>query len=362
MGTVHASLQVVNNTDTDITTISVSSVDGFDWKDHSSPDLIFKGVSIGAKRSEERQLAMKRIANHCPFNMTLHFRNGNIDIFRIHQKYAVRNCRSGFQHIQRSHDISYKKEDRKLIIIIENTEQQLQNEQAKERSKEGQIAMGEKQYETAIKKFDEALKLAHESSTISSIKNNKSEALNKEGESLVQKARLLKGDMTQEIQNILLGAKDLFKQAGNLRATNEQQENLKYVSIIIEGNEDLNKALKMEKAASEASEAATNSNKIGDYKTAEEKYEEALKKCEAAKEKFDEGSKIHSEKFVAFSELIDDHFEGVKKKLDRIREKELRFNMSTAHLEKDKVEENGNQVGIKIKTHKVVDVTTTDGK
>ncbi|XP_068900323.1 structural maintenance of chromosomes protein 4-like isoform X2 [Tenebrio molitor] len=341
MGTVHASLQVVNNTDTDITTISVSSVDGFDWKDHSSPDLIFKGVSIGAKRSEERQLAMKRIANHCPFNMTLHFRNGNIDIFRIHQKYAVRNCRSGFQHIQRSHDISYKKEDRKLIIIIENTEQQLQNEQAKERSKEGQIAMGEKQYETAIKKFDEALKLAHESSTISSIKNNKSEALNKEGESLVQKARLLKGDMTQEIQNILLGAKDLFKQAGN---------------------EDLNKALKMEKAASEAFEAATNSNKIGDYKTAEEKYEEALKKCEAAKEKFDEGSKIHSEKFVAFSELIDDHFEGVKKKLDRIREKELRFNMSTAHLEEDKVEENGNQVGIKIKTHKVVDVTTTDGK
>jgi hypothetical protein len=69
MGTVHASLQVVNNTDTDITTISVSSVDGFDWKDHSSPDLIFKGVSIGAKRSEERQLA---IQHDSPFSKWQH--------------------------------------------------------------------------------------------------------------------------------------------------------------------------------------------------------------------------------------------------------------------------------------------------
>jgi tetratricopeptide (TPR) repeat protein len=143
------------------------------------------------------------------------------------------------------------------------------------------------------------LKLAQESSTISSIKNNKSEACNKHGESLLQKARELEADKTQgksqEAQNMFVAAKDMFQQAGILKHTSEQQENVNLASMKVEGNELFNKVIEVEKAAFEVFETARKSNENDDYKAAENKYKEALNMYEAAKKKFDEGSKIQSE-------------------------------------------------------------------
>jgi hypothetical protein len=139
MGTVQSQSIVVvvitNYSNTDITNISVSSVDDFDW-DGGRP-YQFNGVFIGANKIVGRRLAINPSGSHCPFNMTLHYRNGNIDTFRIH----AMGCCGGFQHIQKSHNIYYERGDKKIMIKIENTKEQLENERAEEQNKEGQVAM-----------------------------------------------------------------------------------------------------------------------------------------------------------------------------------------------------------------------------
>jgi tetratricopeptide (TPR) repeat protein len=358
MGTVQSQsivdVVVTNDSNTDISTISVSSVDDFDWA--GGRPYQFNGVFIGVNKIVGRRLAINPFASHCPFNMTLHFRNGDIDTFRIH---AV-GCCGGFQHIQKSHNIYYERGHEKIMIKIENTKEQLQNERAEERNKEGQVAMRKKQYETAIKKFDEALKLAHKSSTITSIKDNKNEACNKHGESLLQKAWELEADKTQdksqEAQNMFVAAKDMFQQAGIVKHTSEQQENLNLASMKVEGNELFNKAIEVEKAAFEVFETARKSNENDDYKAAENKYKEALNTYEAAKKKFDEGSKIESEKFGDCAQLTNDRIEDVKKVLNGIDKIELTCNISKVAIEERQKEEMKSQVGINRKIQEQVDV------
>jgi tetratricopeptide (TPR) repeat protein len=356
MGTVQSIVDVVvtNDTNSDITNIYVSRVDDFDW-DGGSP-YQFNGVFIGVNKIVGRRLAINPFAGHCPFNMTLYFRNGNTDTFRIH----AMGCCGGFQHIQKSHNIYYETGDKKIFIKIKNTKEQLENERAEEQNKEGQVAMRKKQYETAIKKFDEALKLAHESSTITSIKNNKGEACNKHGESLLQKAWELEADKTQdksqEAQNMFVAAKDMFQQAGIVKDTSEQQENLSLASMKVEGNELFNKAIEAEKAAFEVFETARKSNENDGYKAAENKYKEALNMYEAAKKKFDEGSKIESEKFGDCAQLTNDRIEDVKKVLDGIDKIELTCNISKVAIDERKKEEMKSQVGINKKIQEQVDV------
>jgi tetratricopeptide (TPR) repeat protein len=357
---VHTSLQVINNTNTDIIKISVWSVDSFDWMSNCRPDLIFNGVSIGAKRSEEGQLIMNRVASNCPFNMTLLFRNGNIDTFRIHQKYVV-GCCSGFEHMQRSHDISYVKRDDKLIINIENTKEQLQNEQAEKLNKEGIVAMEEKQYETAIKTLEEALKLAHETFTINSIMNNTTEAYMKQGKSLLEKGWQLEADKDRdkslEAHYLFLKAESLFAYAGILKPTSEQRQNLSHASIKVEGNELFNKAIEVEKLAFEAFESARKSNEHNDYKAAGNKYKEALNMYKAAKNTFDAGSKIDTVKFGACLQIIDDHIKDVMRVLNDINEIVFINNMDKVTIEERKREEMDSQDGINMKLQQQVDVT-----
>jgi tetratricopeptide (TPR) repeat protein len=357
MGTTHTRLQVINNTNTDIINISVSSVNGFDWIGDYRPDLTFNGVSIDAKHSEERQLALKRTARYCPFNMTLHFRNGNVDTYRIHQKYAV-GCCPGFEHIQKSHNIYYGKVDRRIIIKIENTEQQLQNEEAEKLNKEGIVAMAKKQHETAIKKFEKALKFAHDSFTINSIINNKYEAYTKQRKSLLQKGRQLEADkaqdMSQEAENMCVVTKDMLQQVGILKHTSKEQENLNHASIKVEGNKLFNKAVELETAACEKLKTAEKSNENDDYKAARNIYKEVSNMYKAAKKKFDEGSKIDSEKFGACSQFANDHIEDLMRDLDRIDTIIFTCNMDKATMEEKKKEEMDSQVLINMKLQQQV--------
>jgi hypothetical protein len=163
-------------------------------------------------------------------------------------------------------------------------------------------------------------------------------------------------DKSQEAQNMFVAAKDMFQQAEILKHTSEQQENLNLARIKVEGNELFNKAVEMGKAAFEVFEAAKKSNENDDYKASKNKYKEVLNIYGAAKNKFDEGRKIDSDKFGASSQLTNDNIEGVKAVLDDIEKIELTCTISKVAIELGKKEEMDTQVSINTKIQEQVDV------
>ncbi|RZC33859.1 TPR 11 domain containing protein, partial [Asbolus verrucosus] len=342
MGSIHTRLRIVNNTNTDIINTSVSGIDNYDWDGGSRPDHNFNGVFIRSKCSEERREEVNRNARHCPFTMTLNFRNGNVDTFRIHQKQAI-GCCDGFKHIRKSHDITYERIENNLLkITIENTEKQLQNEKAERLKKEGEAAMKQKQYEAATKKYDEALRLANESQTINSLKADKATACYEQGKSSLQEGWDLEndttGDKSQEAEKQFSEAQSMFQQAENLRHTLEQEKSLKITNIKIDGNRLFNEANELEKEAFTLFQEARESKVFDDYTTSQNKYKEALNKYESAKEKFDEGMKMSDNKFEVCSEITDEHIKEVTKVIDAIDRVELNHNINQVNVEEEQKE------------------------
>ncbi|RZC33848.1 TPR 11 domain containing protein [Asbolus verrucosus] len=344
MGSIHTKLRIVNNTNTDIINTSVWGVDNYDWDGDSRPDHNFSGVFIGSKSSEERREEVNKSANHCPFTISLQFRNGTVDTFRIHQRHAI-GCCAGFQHIRRSHNIYYNtSEGNVLTVTIENTEQQLQNERAEQLKKEGEAEMKQKQYEAAVKKYNEALRLANESQTINSLMANKAAAYNEQGKFSLQKGWDLENDATedksQEARNQFRQAQLMFQQAENLRHTSEYEDNLRITNIKIEGNSLYNEANDLEKEAFKLFQEAKKSNIFED---AQNKYKEALNLYKAAKEKFDEGLKMNENKFDVCSKIANKQIEEVLKVIVNIKNVELVYNFKKLNV-KNQEEKNGGNI------------------
>ena len=204
MGTVESHIQVINSTDKDIVNTIVDRCVNYDWVGNNRPDRNFQGFRISARGGSVSQRAsLNKPASNCPFNMTLVFSDGSVDKFRIHQKYVI-GCCAEFSHSEKSHNITYDKSGNTLVIKVTNTQQQLQNQKAEEKNREGEVTMRMKQYEAAMRIFDEALGLANQNSTINNIKTNKSKTSNEFGKECLQKAWDLEAnaaeDKSQEAQ------------------------------------------------------------------------------------------------------------------------------------------------------------------
>ena len=285
-------LQIINNSFTDVTKTSVFGVSDFHWAGNCRPDRTFQDVAIPAKTSAERRFALKKQAPECPFTMTLTFRNGKIDTFYINQKYTVGGC-ANFKHSTQTHDLFYKRVNCKLVITIENTQNQIVNQRANERNQQGETALRQKKYDEAIQFFDKALGLAKEDSTISAVKKNKGNACNQLGKEVLQNAFDLEKeeseDKSEEAQSKFNQAKSLFQQAISLHNSSDYQKNLNVVNLKIDGNRLFNEGNQIDKEAYKLFD-----DDKGDNRRAQDKYEEALIKYEGAITKFEEGAKIDS--------------------------------------------------------------------
>ncbi|KAJ3665561.1 hypothetical protein Zmor_001052 [Zophobas morio] len=340
MGTIESYLKVVNNTNQDIIDTSVSSCDNYDWDENCRPDRNFQHQNIPARGgSVSQRLEVKRNASHCPFNMVLTFADSTVDKFRIHQKHVF-GCCAGFNHMQRAHDITFSVSNENqptLIIQIANTNQQVQNEEAEKKNREGEVALETKDYETAIKKFNEALNLNSQDSVSNKIKSNKSQAFNQWGEELLQKIGDLEADITddksQEIQDTLNEALKLFQNAEALSNSPKYQHNLTLVNLKIEGNRIFNEANEMEKEA-----FVIFDNGGGDIVAARNNYKDALVKFQEALKKFEDGLQLDRDKFEDCVNIARAHIEEVNQMIDDIERIGLNDRTSgQGNIEKDEI-------------------------
>jgi tetratricopeptide (TPR) repeat protein len=320
MPSKHTRLRIVNNTITGLTT-SVSGVDGYDWDGGSRPDNNFNGVSIRAMSSEERRAEVNNNAKRCPFTMTLNFQDGSVDIFRINQKYSIDKAKADFNHSRRSHNIYYQRSGSNVLVIrIENTPEQIENEQAEKLNKEAKAAMNNKQFEAALKKLDEALRLAHDTKTIQGIKNTKAENYNLQGQALLQDALNLEIKINEltKAEKMFEESLAMFQKAQQLRHTDEQQRNIELVQSKISANKIFNTAKDVEKKAFEMLTKARKSDVQNDFVAAQDKYKDALNKYKEAKTKFDEGMKKDRGKFERYSKTTAQKINEIKKVIEDI--------------------------------------------
>jgi tetratricopeptide (TPR) repeat protein len=316
MPSKHTRLRIVNNTITGLTT-SASGADGYDWDGGSRPDNNFNGVFIRAMSSEERRAEVNNNAKRCPFTMTLNFQDGSVDIFRINQKYSIDKAKADFNHSRRSHNIYYQRSGSNVLVIrIENTPEQIENEQAEKLNKEAKAAMNNKQFEAALKKLDEALRLAHDTKTI---KDTKAENYNLQGQALLQDA------LNLEIKNKLTKAEKMFdeslvmfQKAQQVRHTDEQQRNIELVQSKISANKIFNTGKDVEKKAFEMLKKARKSDVQNDFVAAQNKYKDALNKYKEAKKKFDEGMKKDRGKFERYSQSTAQKINEIQKVIEDI--------------------------------------------
>jgi tetratricopeptide (TPR) repeat protein len=307
-------LRIVNNTTQDLTT-SVSGIDAYDWDGGSRPDQNFNGVTIRAKSSEERRAEVNKHAKWCPFTMTLKFKDGSVDVFKINQKYAIQKADADFNHSRRSHNIYYERSgDKELVIKIENTPQQIQNEQAEKLNKEAKTKMSNKQFEAALKELDEALRLAHDTKTVESIKTNKAELNNLQGQQLLQQALdLEKANESTKAQKMFDASLKKFKEAEGIKHTDKQRRNMELVQMKISANKIFNAANDAEKEALEMLKKARESDVQNDFVAAQNKYKDALNKYKEAKEKFDKGVKKDKGKFEMSSKIAAEKIIDIEK-------------------------------------------------
>jgi hypothetical protein len=314
MPSKHTRLRIVNNTITGLTT-SVSGVDGYDWDGGSRPDNNFNGVSIRAMSSEERRAEVNNNAKRCPFTMTLNFQDGSVDIFRINQKYSIDKAKADFNHSRRSHNIYYQRSGSNVLVIrIENTPEQIENEQAEKLNKEAKTKMSKKQFEAALKELDEALRLAHDSKTVESIKTNKAELNNLQGQQLLQQALdLEKANESTKAQKMFDASLNKFKEAEGIKHTDKQRRNMELVQMKISANKIFNAANDAEKEALEMLKKARESDVQNDFVAAQNKYKDALNKYKETKEKFDEGVKKDKGKFEMSSKIAAEKIIDIEK-------------------------------------------------
>jgi hypothetical protein len=128
----HTKLKIENYTNTDITNISVSEIDNYDWDGGSRPDHNFHGYSISAGCSKEEREEVNANASNCPFRMTLTFRDGRECSFRINQKYVMGDS-SGFSNYGTGVDVDYNKysgkgHHGKLVVTIKDNQQYLERQ------------------------------------------------------------------------------------------------------------------------------------------------------------------------------------------------------------------------------------------
>ncbi|XP_044261310.1 uncharacterized protein LOC123009214 [Tribolium madens] len=291
-------LRIFNNTVTDILTTSVSGTDNYDWDGRSRPDNNFVGVFIGAKTSEQRRAEVNRWAKNCPFTMTLHFRDGTIDTFRVNQKAAIE---------------------------IENTEQQLQEYKAEKLKKEGEASAKQKQYEAAMKNLDEALKLTRNSKTIADCKALQGEVL------MAQAWDLESKESAALAEEKFKEAKEKFTQAGNHICVS-------LVNLKLEANKLFNEANKLEEEAFTFFKNAKNGDELN---SAQDKYKEVLAKYEEAKKKFDEGVKSDKVNFEECATFVKSQIEQVQKVITDIEKTELNYNMNQVQVNEEKKKEVG---------------------
>ncbi|KAJ3665568.1 hypothetical protein Zmor_001059 [Zophobas morio] len=339
MGNIDSNLTVINNTKQDIVSTSAYSCANFDWRGNNRPDRNFQGYKIKAKGGSITQSAvLRKQAKHCPFNMKLTFSDGTVDEFRIHQKHVV-GCCAGFNHMRRSHDIVYHTVNRNtLVITVKNTSQQLQNEKAEEKNKEGEALMKQKQHEAAMKKFDEALGLANQAATTNKVKKNKSQACNEFGKACLQQGCDLEADVKQdkskEAQGKFDQAKRMFQQAISLSNVAEYQKNMNLVNLKIEGNRLFNEANDLEQAA-----FTLFKNGASDNSVAQNKYKEGLEKYKEAVKKFEAGAKIDPSKFDDSVTIANECVTEVAKVIDNIDQAELNNNVGKMNADEEKKEE-----------------------
>jgi tetratricopeptide (TPR) repeat protein len=297
-------LRIVNNTTTGLTT-AVSGIDGYDWDGGSRPDRNFNGVFIRAKSSEERRAEVNKWAKNCPFIMTLNFQDGSVDVFKVNQKYAINKASANFDHRRRSHNIYCERSGSKILVIrIENTPQQIENDQAEKLNKEAKTKMSNKQFEAALEELDEALRLAHDTKTVESIKTNKAEVNNLQGQQLLQQALdLEKANESTKAEKMFDASLNKFKEAEGIKHTDEQRRNLELVQTKISANKIFNAGNDAEKEALEMLKKARESDVQNDFVAAQNKYKDALNKYKEAKEKFDEGVKTDKGKFEMSSKI-----------------------------------------------------------
>jgi hypothetical protein len=288
MPSIHTRLRIVNNTTKGLRT-SVSGIDSYDWDGGSRPDNNFNGVYIGAKSAEERRAEVNRWASNCPFIMTLNFQDGSVDVFKVNQKYAINKASANFDHRRRSHNIYCERYENVLVIRIENTQQQIKNEQAEKLNKEAKSKMSNKQFEAALMQSDEALRLAHDTKTVQAINDTKSQIYNLQGQALLQDALSLetKHELTKA-ENKFDESLKKFQEAERLRHTDEQKRNIELVQSKIAANKAFNAGNDAEKEALEMWQKARESNVRNDFFAAQNKYKDALNKYKEAKDKFDD--------------------------------------------------------------------------
>jgi len=128
----HTRLKIENYTNTDITNISVSEIDNYDWDGGSRPDHNFHGCSISAGCSKEEREEVNANASNCPFRMKLTFRDGRECSFRINQKYVMGDS-SGFSNYGTGVDVDYNKYSGEghhgtLVVTIKDNQQYLERQ------------------------------------------------------------------------------------------------------------------------------------------------------------------------------------------------------------------------------------------
>ncbi|XP_063930489.1 desmoplakin-B-like [Zophobas morio] len=295
MGTTSSTIKIVNDTSTDIVNTSVSGLDSFDFKNTNHPSSKLNGLSINAKGSVERIVDLYSPASHCPVTVTLTFKDKSEDTFRIDLKYVV-GCCARFNHSQRSHKMSYRLDNKKIIVTIENTAEQTKNEEAEELLRRAREAMRRRLFDQALDHLSHAKNLASKADIVREIKSEESEVYSSHGDSMFEEGLFMeRTERFQAAEGKFSSAKSFFQRSLELVYSGETQEKIRFSELKISGNRSTNTATELE---NEASVMVANE----EYETALDKYEAALRKYKEAKRKFEEGGRSS---YVYFSDSVE---------------------------------------------------------
>ncbi|KAJ3651314.1 hypothetical protein Zmor_017364 [Zophobas morio] len=299
MGTTSSTIKFVNDTSTDIVNISGSDSNGFD------------SMKITRRSSSLDCLIIH--TNSSPVIFTLTFKDKSEDIFRIDLKYAV-GCCAQFNHIKKSHEMSYRLDDKKIIITIKNTAEQNKNEEAEESLRSARQAMRRRLYDQALDHLSHAKNLASKADIVSEIRSEESEVYSSYGDSMFEEGLSMeRTERFQAAEGKFSSAKSFFQRSLKLVYSGETREKIRLSELKISGNRSTNTAKELENDASVMVENE-------EYETALDKYEAALRKYKEAKRKFEEGRRSRDVYFSDSVKATEDRIGQVDGFLERTRD------------------------------------------